>query len=342
MAESAFDEAVRKAQSGESVEVTPRQIVNWWGVSRRGRNVVAGIRRELKKNKLTTTPDFEAAYIDAPICLVSVTAAKTKGGKKDAEAEKAVEPATVEGVEPAHRISRLQAANREPVSVKPSDSLNLAVTIMLQNEYSQLPVMKNPGQVAGMISWRSIGKKLHISDGGKKVEDCIEKHQEVRDTASLFDVIQIVATHDCVLVRSSTNNKITGIVTNADISQEFKTLSEPFLMLGDIENALRQLIDRCFKRDELAGAVDPEEGSRPVESASDLTFGEYLRLMEKPENWDRFKLPLDRAEIVNKLERIRTIRNDVMHFDPDPLDSESQALLRSFAKFLSELIDLLD
>ena len=51
--------------------------------------------------------------------------------------------------------------------------------------------------------------------------------------------------------------------------------------------------------------------------------------------------PIPCTEIVKKLEHIREIRNDVIHFDPDPLDHESGELLRSFSKFLDGLLKLL-
>jgi CBS domain-containing protein len=38
-------------------------------------------------------------------------------------------------------IGRLRSANRPPVSVKPQQKLSEAVTIMLANDFSQLPVM---------------------------------------------------------------------------------------------------------------------------------------------------------------------------------------------------------
>lgn len=345
MAIERFEEAAKKALAGERVKITPRELVGWWGASRRGRNIVAAIRRQLKRKKLTTVPDFEVSYIDSHIRLVrKKTVEGAKGESKTATAPtdtaESGQVPIAQAAEPAHRISRLEAAGRKPLSVNPSDSAKLAVTMMLQNDYSQLPVMQTPSKVVGMVSWRSIGKKLHVAGPCKTVEECMERAYDVSDTASLFEVSQLVAAHDAVVVRAA-NSMICGIVTNADISLQFGTLAEPFLLLGDIENALRCLIERSFKANELKAAVDPTDENRRVESVNDLTFGEYLRLVEKPENWDRLGLALDRAEVVKNLERIREIRNDVMHFDPDPLDEASIHLLRSFSKFLGGLLALL-
>ena len=339
-----IDEAVKKAKGGESVTITPRQLLSWVGASRRGTNVVSQLRRKMDEAKVTTEPNFEEVYIDAEIELKKsparkATAAKKETGRAGVDVGSEMgEGQSDDNVEPAHRISRLQAASRMPIMVNPTDSIRLAITLMLQNEFSQIPVKKGPNKIAGVVSWRSICQGLHFSNGCTKVEDCIERHYEVQNSASLFEVIQLVTRYDCVIVMNQAG-QVTGLITNADISQEFRNLSEPFLLLGEIENALRRLIDRQFSREDLQSACDPEQPNRNIQSSSDLTFGEYLRLMENPANWDKLQLPLERSHIVNQLEIIRKIRNEVMHFDPDPLDDQSIDALRSSARFLSGLLE---
>ena len=344
MPDANFAEAVKKAQAGERVTTTPRTIVGWWGRSRRGRNIVEKIRKQMKRKKVTTEPDFEAVWIDDPVYLVT---AKEDGAKRGTE--QAAKPATeaaalpsLEPVEPAHRISRLEAASRAPEAVSPGDSREKAVTLMLQRGFSQVPVMPNKGTVKGMVSWRSIGQSLHFGAKCKTVDDCMEQAREVPETASLFEAVKVVTVYDAVLVRSM-NGAITGIVTHADIGRQFGELVEPFLLIEDIEEVLRALIDRAFSAKELKNVArnDEQDHSRKVETVQDLTFGEYLRLIENREHWAQLKLPLDRKEVIKRLERVREIRNDVMHFDPDPLDDESLELLRFSARFFAKVHELM-
>ncbi len=152
----------------------------------------------------------------------------------------------------------------------------------------------------------------------------------------MFEVIRVLTQHECVLVRDG-NNTISGIVTAADISQQFRTLSEPFLLLGDIENNLRSLIERSLSLEDLKAARDPSDTKRSVESASDLSFGEYVRLLENPDHWRKLKLQLDRVVFTRSLSDVRLIRNDVMHFDPDGITEEQLATLRQFSTFLDRL-----
>jgi hypothetical protein len=51
-------------------------------------------------------------------------------------------------------------------------------------------------------------------------------------------------------------------------------------------------------------------------------------------------LNFDRKWFVSELQRIRRVRNDVMHFDPDGIAEDDIDALRTFAGTLQELADL--
>ena len=63
----------------------------------------------------------------------------------------------------------------------------------------------------------------------------MEVPSEIRSDASLFEAVQQIVEHECVLVRDTTR-KLTGIITTEDLSRQFAQLGEPFLLLGQIEN----------------------------------------------------------------------------------------------------------
>lgn len=68
-----------------------------------------------------------------------------------------------------------------------------------------------------------------------------------------------------------------------------------------------------------------------------LTFGEYVRLLQNPKQWTTFAIQIDRKTFTDELRKVGDIRNDVMHFHPDGIGPEDLTLLRKFARFLSEL-----
>ncbi len=68
-----------------------------------------------------------------------------------------------------------------------------------------------------------------------------------------------------------------------------------------------------------------------------MTLGEYLRLLENTERWNRLGLPIDRVQFCKQLDDVRQIRNNVMHFDPDELRPEDIDKLRRFVRLMQEL-----
>jgi hypothetical protein len=207
---------------------------------------------------------------------------------------------------------------------------------MLASDFSQLPVMTSEREVKGVISWTSIGTRLVLGRSGTHVRDLMDSHHEIRVDASLFQAIPIIVQHSYVLVRGL-DNRILGIVTASDLSSQFQQLAEPFLLLGEIENHIRRILGGKFSSDELSSARDPADGERLVADVSDLTFGEYIRLLENEERWKKLALSIDRTTFCKKLDDVRRIRNDVMHFDPDGIPPTDLDRLRDFARFLQRL-----
>ncbi|MBA3929466.1 MAG: hypothetical protein C0521_07760 [Xanthomonas sp.] len=207
---------------------------------------------------------------------------------------------------------------------------------MAANDYSQLPVMTGVRDVKGVISWNSIGLRMGFGREVKTVGDAMDAHQEISNEASLFQAMPIIVQHQYVLVRGQ-DKTVVGIITASDLSIQFQQLTEPFLLLGEIENHIRRIIDLKFSPEELAQAGDSSDKSREIQRVSDLTFGEYLRLIENQDRWDRLGLSVDRVVFCKQLERVRSIRNDVMHFDPDGIPPEDLELLRKVCSFLQRL-----
>jgi predicted transcriptional regulator len=330
--------------------VTTREFLSWFDARRRGYWIVRSIRRELEGAGLQTVPDFESAYIDAPIELRRVLPSKLQ--PETSQSARAVaahissietsDSATITGFvskDPTYRISKLPAANQIVVSVKPDGSLAECVTIMLSRDFSQLPVMTNDRDVKGVISWRSIGSRLSLSNSASHARDFMEPHHEIRASASMFEAIPTIVAHEYVLIRSD-DSRITGIITATDLSQQFLMLAEPFLLLGEIENLLRTMIDERFTPSEFAAARDPADSNRKVESAADLTFGEYTRLLQNPDRWQQFGLAIDRVTFCRDLDAVREIRNNVVHFDPEGILEEELKKLRTFTSFLRHLQSL--
>jgi CBS domain-containing protein len=344
-----------KIQSNEPGDgVTTRTLLAWFGAQRRGYRVVHQIRRALRELGLATEPDFRFSWLDGAIHFlaeepevdleaegqITEQPAAAPAAEEPALAQQAPEamPHLVGGAvaDPTHRIGQLDAANRGVVFVAPNDSIERAITLLLANNYSQLPVMTSSREVKGMVTWESIGRRLLLAGSCARVYDCMGRHHEIGADDSLFAAIPEIVEYQYVLVRAA-DKQITGIVTAADLSVQFRQLAEPFLLLGEIENQIRRLIEHRFTEEELAAGKDPGDTERTIASVADLSLGECVRLLENEERWQKLGLRIDRGEFVKEAHRIRTIRNDVMHFEPDPMSVDELSLLRRFAEFLSTL-----
>jgi len=336
-----------KLRDGErSPVVTVRSFLGWFfGAQRRGHWIVSYIRGLLDDASLRTEPDFESAYLDAEMHFELVD--KAEASREHTIATEIAETVTISDhkevrvvstafADPTYRVSKLAAANRIPVSVKPDTTLMEAATLMLAHDFSQLPVMTNERDVKGVVSWKSIGTRLSLGQSPVTAHEAMEPHAEISADASLFTAIPLIVQHEYVLVRGS-DQRIGGIVTTSDLSLQFQQMTEPFLLLGEIENHIRRLISSHFDQGELSAAKDSADGAREVETAADLTFGEYKRLLEDPGRWERLSLCIDRAVFIGLLDKVREIRNDVMHFDPDGIPENDLNALRDFARFLRTL-----
>ena len=334
--------AEKTKEDGHPHSETVRTLLSWFGAQRRGDLVVNQIRRALKDLQLVTEPDFALAYIDGYIEIKPIEI-ETNSHLLEPENThnlSSQEPRLVSGgsvPDPVPRIGMLAAANATPISVTRDSEVCEAVTLMLMHDFSQLPVMQNDRNLDGAITWKSIGTSRALNRETSYVRQCMDSKVEVIDfDTPLSMAVNVIAQKDFVLVRSS-EKKITGLVTTSDISLQFGSLSEPFLLLGEIENHIRRLIDGKYSSEALTAVRNPSENERVIENVSNLTFGEYVRLLENPDNWELLGYNLSRTQFIKQLNDVRRIRNEVMHFHPDGISDEDMELLRDTVKFMQAL-----
>lgn len=303
-------------------KMSPREFINAFGCEKRTSGNRAYINKYLQDNKLETVPDYINAWIDGEIILKHKKRAKSKNG-----------------ADPIQRIKILSAANKEPITVKRDANLNEATTLMMLHNYSQLPIVSNPKTIVGYISWETIGSKISNGVHSDKVSDFLSKDVSVIDYEKpLLEAIKIVIEKEFAVVQKS-DKTISGIVTIADISEQFLTLTEPFLLLEQIENHIRQILDGKFLLDELIKFCKIGETERDIEHIDDLTFGDYKRIIEAPDHWERLKLQIDRVHFIKHLEKIRKIRNDIMHFNPEGITNNQREDLTKMAGLLMTIIE---
>lgn len=229
-------------------------------------------------------------------------------------------------------VAALDAANRRPVSVSPSTTVTAAVTLMMTHGYSQLPVMTSSRDVKGIVSWESVATGLLRGRTSASAQDLMQTAVVVDATTPIFDVVRMVVDHDYVLVRAL-DRTIVGIVTGSDLSVQFGVLTEPFLRLSQIERGIRRLLADGAPLERIREAA----GLDDLTAISELGFGDYVCCLQTPGIWSLLRLSIDRVIFCQGLDRVRLIRNAVMHFDPQGITTSDVDFLRQFEKTVGKL-----
>lgn len=324
-----------EAKAGAAVEperIRVRELLRRFGYERRGRIVNRRIQNLLEELELGTEPDFTAAWIDGRVSIRLLS-----DGTDRAWDDVAPDPTLRVGSLPAAHVN--EPPEDALISVAPDQPLLVATTLMQLHDFSQLPVMPGDSKrnVKGVISWQSIGVRRALELPCDHVRDCMERHPEILPIdMPLFDAIGRIARHGYALVRKA-DGEISGIVTVSDLSDHFLDLAGPFFLLGQIEGNLRRLIHGRFTVEEMREVANHRQGDEAITGSADLTFGEYCRLLEGEERWQKADIKASRREFMFHLERAREIRNDVMHFDPDGLSEQDLQSLQQISQFVESL-----
>lgn len=212
---------------------------------------------------------------------------------------------------------------------------------MIDRNVGELVVMSGDrGQVEGIFSWQSYGRTVLANRACETVGDCLsQEFGEVRESMPLFDAVREIIRHGIVAVRAK-DNLLCGLVTQRDVAGVFVDLAEPFLFLGQIENHLRELVERMrLTREELRGLADQRDTARAERTTKvdDLSLGELIRGIQEPAYWTKLGLHHDHTIILQRFDCIRKIRNKVMHFNADGITPEDKIYLMETRRILQEL-----
>lgn len=230
-------------------------------------------------------------------------------------------------------VGNLPSALGGVVSVSPSGTFDEAITQMVMNDYSQLPVMSGTRVLRGAVTWKSIARARHANHN-PPFSRAIIKARDVGYDQDLIDILPVLAESDFVLVRDQTN-AIAGIVTASDVAAAYGAMATPFFLIGEFDQRLRQILASSFELPRVAGLCDPD-GERGIQTFDDLSIGDYQRVLQNKDAWDVLGWSLDRKIFNKRLDELREIRNDLMHFNPDPLPDDAVQKIRHMINVLRE------
>jgi hypothetical protein len=201
---------------------------------------------------------------------------------------------------------------------------------MRQNGYSQVPVVDN-GEVLGVFSFRSFAKgaaeasldewtRQKCAPGDLTVDEFLEQFKFARVTEEMKNVFDAMERDNGILV--GTPERLVGILTPMDFLRYLDHVASPFVMVSEIELAIRELIRMSMDAEKLArtakrclSSVYRDEDRIPT-TLENMTFDNYQTLISHSESWPEFEpmFGATRTRASAKLKEIGTIRNDLFHF----------------------------
>jgi CBS domain-containing protein len=226
-----------------------------------------------------------------------------------------------------HLVGNLIPEDQDPICVHPATTVTKAVTLRRRHNFSQLPVSVG-ALVLGVFSYRSLAvglldlDKLDEPAGDLPVDEFLEPPAFVQADDNWESIVSRFDDYDHVLVGST--RALEGILTAMDGLNYLARVTRPFVLLAEIEQCLRRIIAVSIPRDELPGYIgrilargdeDADVPSRLV----DMTFDQYIRLIESNATWHLFsdvlgEGPKQRQRVGKRLRAVRDLRNDAFHF----------------------------
>jgi CBS domain-containing protein len=339
-----LDSALEAAEAGSPRQVTVRELIGMWGARVRDFGVNERVDADLINRGLTTRPDFRAVTLDGTVSVIPTTQMPSDESSAIIEDKKplpllaplALPPITADDEvawDHGLTIGNLPSASKTVSSVTPDATFAEAITLMIIEDYSQLAVLSGPRNLKGAVSWKSIAKARNANPDAK-LSEAIFRAAEVLYTADLISALPLIQSREFVFVLGA-DRSVTGIVTVADVVEVYGQMASPFFMIGRIDQRLRRLIEATFLLKKIIALCDPN-GERDINRCDQLTMGDYQRILENTDCWDKLGWALDRKLFCARLNEIAQVRNNLMHFNNDPIPDDIVAKLQNFLDLLQE------
>jgi len=227
--------------------------------------------------------------------------------------------------------------NNKPVTVYDTDLVRDAQRLMVDNKFSQLPVINKRSTALGMITSDSILRALSTFGATldqMRVLDAMDGIKHVyRDDDDIFLLLDDLKDTNAVLIVDHARTLI-GLVTSYDITEYFRRRAEDMIYAEEIETMLKEYINAYFmrsdgkidliERDKAVAAVDPKK------TFDTLSQHNYVTMLLHPDRWSRYSsvFSFDRDIVLKLLDDARKTRNAAAHFHSQEITPEQRERLK--------------
>ena len=214
--------------------------------------------------------------------------------------------------------------------------------MILEEDFSAIPVMNNDEEVIGIATLESIAEHLHRLDStSTSLSDALDspiRHacERPRYVGPETHIDRHIDWLDVQHVIVGTAREPLGILTIADVWAILHRFTEAFVLVHEIELELRRLISRHAAENgtslgALFAAMHVQDGVTRPSALENLTFSQYIHVMYSPVGTPIFEPVMGARSIFRvPFDAVNHIRNDVMHFRDHTVPDASINTLRSF------------
>ena len=246
-----------------------------------------------------------------------------------------------------YKRQSLLAGRRPLVGVGRQATLREALQVMLENGFAQVPVLDQDGLLSGVLTLTAILRLYYHTEGAVDLFDldvthCLEPAVTVDVSADLFRAVDSLATPRVSAVFVLAEGRPVGILTGKDMTVFFRALFEGIILVERVETILNEQISQAFPSEEalnaaaiLAYGADRKDPSRPQRHPHRVSLADKMVLICEGHNWPLFEPALGpREAFMHLMERVRRVRNNVMHFRGDLGALERDALDQAYSWLL--------
>ena len=229
-----------------------------------------------------------------------------------------------------HRINSVIPDDPEIFSLGPETTVRDAIAFLANRHCSQVPVVLN-GEVLGLFSYRDFVKavKSHGDADPRTtagdllsmpVEECMNTRPEyARVTDEFPRWLDVLEQHEAFLVGDT--NRLEATITPMHLVRYLYKVSQPYVLIQEIELGIRSLIRMAVDDDALTKAArtclnEKYQPDKLPTTLEGMTFDDYARIVGDGRTWEMFQ-PLfrgDRPRTSTKLRELVELRNKVFHF----------------------------
>ena len=255
------------------------------------------------------------------------------------------------GGDALHRLLNVLRHGATSVAIPVTGTVVEALRVLGESGRSHLPVMED-GEIVGLFSHQSFGQGLvYLSNtkAGKlspvdlPLEHFLIEPMFLAPDTKLDEALREFRERGAVVVGG--REDFDRIATLQDVNDFLYRVTRPFLLIKELETAVRALMGRATTAEQLAvcarRAIHTRPGQEPPTRVDQLTFGQYAMIICHEENFPLFE-PIfghQRVLVESRLDPVRQIRNEVFHFKR-PLERSEYDMLEYARRWLARRLSV--